>query len=113
MSTSRARLPKKRSRTSTQAISVPMTMLTSVTRNAVPTVSRMAAAVCALVTASQKCAHPPSHAVTTTAASGISTSRLNHSIATPRPRPETRVSRRPSRAARRTQRRAVRDEGWR
>ena len=59
ISTSSARLPKNRSRTSTQAISVPMTTLTTVTRNAVPTVSRIAAAVCSLVTVSQKPLHPP------------------------------------------------------
>jgi hypothetical protein len=37
--------------------------------------------------------------VTTTAASGISTSRLNHSIATPSPSAGPRVSGRPSRSA--------------
>lgn len=43
--TSRARCPKNRSRTSTQAMAVPMNTLTTVTSAAVPTVRRIAAAV--------------------------------------------------------------------
>ena len=44
MTTSSARLPKKWSRTSTQAMSVPMTTLSAVTSGAWPMVSRIAAA---------------------------------------------------------------------
>ena len=46
MTTSRTDLPQKRSRTSTQAIGVPMTTFTAVTRSDCTTVSRTAAAVC-------------------------------------------------------------------
>ena len=53
MTTSRIRLPAKRSRTSTQAIAVPMKTLTTVTPKAWPTVSRRAEAVWALVRALQ------------------------------------------------------------
>ena len=59
MSTSRTRLPKNWSRTSTQAISVPITTFTTVTMSAWPTVSRIAAAVCSFVTVSQNAVHPP------------------------------------------------------
>ena len=51
ITTSRTCLPRNRSRTSTQAIVVPITMFTSVTRNAWVTVKRSAAAVCSLVSA--------------------------------------------------------------
>lgn len=49
MTTSSARLPKNRSRTSTHAMTVPMTMLTSVTITDWPTVSRIAAQACGLL----------------------------------------------------------------
>ena len=88
MTTSRMRLPQNRSRTSTQAITVPITMFTSVTRNACTTVSWTAERVCGFVIASMKPLRPPDRAVVTTRASGISTRRLNHSTATPRPRLE-------------------------
>ena len=67
MTTSRIRLPEKWSRTSTQAIVVPITMLTSVTSRAWPTVSRSAAAVCSLVSAAQYADQPPLEAWTRTA----------------------------------------------
>jgi hypothetical protein len=101
INTSSTRCPTNRSRTRTHAMSVPMTTFTRVTRVAVPTVRRIAAAVCSEVTDCQKLLHPPSPAVTTTAVSGMSTSRLNHSIATPRPMAGPRVNGRPPRSDRR------------
>src|SRR5690606_319456 len=96
---------QNRSRTRTQAINVPMKTLTKVTSAAWETVSRIAYAVCSLVTVAQKADHPPAEAVTTTAQRGMSTSRLNHVMAIPRPRPEDRVrvegGRPPRRPARR------------
>ena len=67
-----------------------MTTLTTVTsERLVPTVSRIAAAVCSLVSVSpERRSSRLRLAVTTTAASGISTSRLNQIIATPSPRPD-------------------------
>ena len=108
MSTSRARLPKNWSRTRTHAISVPMTTLTTVTSSAWVTVSRMAAAVCSLVIVCQNPLQPPSVAVTTTAASGISTSTLNQSSAIAEP--DARCGRQVAGAARPTPtRRPLRD----
>ncbi len=86
ITTSRMRLPQKRSRTSTQAMTVPITMFTRVTRKACSTVSATAASVWGVVIVSMKPEMPPDRAVVTTSASGISTRRLNHSTATPRPR---------------------------
>ena len=83
MSTSRMRWPLNWSRTSTQAMRVPITTFTAVTMSAWRTVRRIAAAVCSLVIVFQNAVQPPSLAVTTTAVSGISTSRLNQIIATP------------------------------
>ena len=70
MSTSSTVLPQNRSRTSTQAIRVPMTTLTRVTSAAWPMVSRSAAAVCGLVRVAQTFAHPPPAAAPTMAARG-------------------------------------------
>ena len=58
MSASTTRLPWKSSRTSTQAISVPSTALTSATSSALTTVRRIAAAASGVVTASQNDAEP-------------------------------------------------------
>ena len=91
MTRSIRRLPGNRSRTSTQAMIVPITMLTAVTPSELSTVSLRALNVCLLVSASVKVPHPFSPAVATTAQSGISTRRLNHSIMTPRPRAEPLV----------------------
>ena len=88
MRTSRSRWPLNWSRTSTQAMRVPITTFTAVTMSAWPTVSRIAAAVCSFVMVFQNAVQPPWLAVTTTAVSGISTSRLNQIMATPRPRPD-------------------------
>ena len=80
-------------------MSVPITTLTTVTSSAWVTVSRIAAAVCSLVMVFQNSLQPPSAAVTTTAASGISTSTLNQIIATPSPSPT--LVKRPPRTGRR------------
>ena len=100
MTTSSRRLPGKSSRTSTQAITVPITTLIAVTISAWVTVSRRAAAVCGLVSVSRNVAQPPSIDWITTRHSGISTSRLNHVNAMPRPMPEDRVSGAPLRVRR-------------
>src|SRR3954465_8407237 len=76
-------LPRKRSRTSTHATSVPATALTAATRIDRTSVSLSAATACGAVTASQNAARPPSVERATTAASGISTITLSHSVATP------------------------------
>ena len=80
-------LPGNRSRTSTQAMIVPITMLTAVTTSELTTVSLRALAVCSFCSASRKVPQPFSPAVATTAQSGISTRRLNQIIMMPRPRP--------------------------
>src|SRR5690242_4474172 len=87
MTTSRTALPGNRSRTSTQAMTVPMTTLSRVTSTDCTTVSSTADRVWGLVMVSQKPANPSEKAVVTTRPSGISTSRLNQSTATPRPSP--------------------------
>src|SRR4051795_11693931 len=76
-------LPRKRSRTSTHATSVPATALIAATRIDRTSVSLSAATACGAVTASQNAARPPSVERATTAASGISTITLSHSVATP------------------------------
>src|SRR3954453_10818088 len=76
-------LPRKRSRTSTQATSVPATALIAATRIDRTSVSFSAATACGAVTASQKAPSPPSSERATTAASGIRTMTLSHSVATP------------------------------
>src|SRR3954466_2065537 len=76
-------LPRKRSRTSTHATSDPATALTAATRIDRTSVSLSAATACGAVTASQNAARPPSVERATTAASGISTMTLSHSVATP------------------------------
>src|SRR4051795_1993705 len=76
-------LPRKRSRTSTHATSVPATALTAATRIDRTSVSLSAATACGAVTASQNAARPPSVERATTAASGISTITDSHSVATP------------------------------
>src|SRR3954453_3543436 len=80
-------LPRKRSRTRTQAMSVPATALIAATTSDAPSVSSSAARAGRLVAACQKAARPPSSERTTTAASGGRTMRLSQTVATPRPRP--------------------------
>src|SRR3954468_21897758 len=75
--------PRKRSRTSTQATSVPATALTAATRIDNTSVSLSAATACGALTASQKAPSPPSVDRATTAARGIRTITLSHSVATP------------------------------
>src|SRR5919202_304440 len=76
--------PRKRSRTSTHATSVPATALTAATRIESSSVSFSAAIACRAVTASTNAPRPASVERATTAASGIRTMTLSHSVATPR-----------------------------
>ncbi len=76
MKASTTRLPTKRSRTMTQAMSVPMTALMPATMSDATTVSSRAARASGVVTASQKPDQPWPRPRQTTAASGMTTSRL-------------------------------------
>src|SRR3954447_4106773 len=76
-------LPRKRSRTSTHATSVPAAALIAAARIDRTSVSFSAATACGAVTASQNAARPPSSERATTAASGMRTMTLSHSVATP------------------------------
>src|SRR5215218_10018918 len=76
-------LPRNSSRTSTQAISTPITASMAATTIETINVNRIAATAWGLVTASQNSPIPPSNERTTTAASGIST--ISVSQATLRP----------------------------
>ena len=82
-------LPRKSSRTSTHAISVPVTMLISATSAEIATVRISAARAAGAVIASHNSAGPPSSDLNTTAASGSRTMTLSHSVATPSPRGPT------------------------
>src|SRR3954454_18235075 len=75
--------PRKRSRTSTHATSVPATAFTAATAIERSSVSFSAATAWRPETASQKAPSPPSVDRATTAASGIRTITLSHSVATP------------------------------
>ena len=68
-------LPRKSSRTSTQAVTVPSTAFRTATMNAAPTVSFSAATDCGLVTASQKACLPSLREAQTSAAIGSITIR--------------------------------------
>ena len=90
-------LPRKRSRTSTQAISVPKTALMAAVASETSSVKRSALTAWRDVTESQNASRPPSSERSTTAASGSRTMRLSHSIDSPiaspplgRPAPERR-----------------------
>src|SRR3954462_5493285 len=78
-------LPGKRSRTSTQAISVPAAAFTAATASDAASVSFSAATAAGAVTASQNAARPPSSERATTAASGSTTMRLSQTVAIPAP----------------------------
>src|SRR5688572_19735900 len=91
MSASTIRLPWKSSRTSTHAMSVPNTTLTSATTRAAPTVRRMADAASGVVTAPQNRWGPSCVERQTTAPSGIRTRRLIHVVASPAPRAVPRL----------------------
>src|SRR6478752_301236 len=92
-------LPGKSSRTSTHAMSVPMTALSRATPTDTRSVVQMAAGATGAVTASQKPASPSSSEWTVSAASGSRTITLSHSPTTPTPRarPRARPGRPPSR----------------
>src|SRR4051794_27623719 len=85
MSAFTAPLPRKSSRTRTQAIKVPVTALITTTIADVMNVSFSAASACGPVTTSTKPESPSSSDVTATAASGSSTMMLRYVSATPRP----------------------------
>jgi hypothetical protein len=85
ISTSTNRMPGKRSRTSTQAIAVPMTALTAVTPSELSSVNRMAASDSGRLSADQKPDHPAPVAFATIAASGSSTSTLSQVTAKAEP----------------------------
>src|SRR3954451_6796127 len=78
-------LPRKSSRTSTHAISVPVTAFIATTMSEVIRVSLNAAIDCGVVTTSKNLPSPPSSDLTATAASGSSTITDRYVIATPRP----------------------------
>src|SRR3954453_10123685 len=75
--------PRNRSRTRTHATSVPATALIAATRIESSSVSFSAATAWRAVTASTNAPRPPSVERATTAASGIRTMTLSHSVATP------------------------------
>ena len=77
------RLPGNSSRTSTQAISVPITALTSATTTEISTVTFSAASALGAVTASHQPARPSSNDLTVRAASGSSTMTLSHRVTMP------------------------------
>src|SRR3954468_163928 len=80
-----AALPRNRSRTSTHAVAVPATALTAATASDVHSDSFSADTAWRLVTADQKVSRPPSVERATSAASGMRTMTLSHSIAIPSP----------------------------
>src|SRR3954452_20126915 len=77
------RRPRKRSRTSTQAMAVPASALIAATTSETPSVSFSAAAASRLVTAVQNESNPCSNAFDVTAASGSSTTTLRYAVASP------------------------------
>jgi hypothetical protein len=79
-------LPRKESRTNTQAIKVPVTTLIATTTSEAINVSLRAAKACGLEIARRKPSTPPSVERHTTAARGMSTIRLRKPITTPRVR---------------------------
>src|SRR5688572_1740961 len=91
------RLPRNSSRTSTQAISVPVTTFTTTTASETSTVSFSAATASGPLTASQKPVRPASNERTTTAASGMSTIRLSHATASAPAGAARPIGRRPGR----------------
>ena len=85
MSAPTIRLPGNSSRTSTQAMAVPITTLITATIAETTTVTRSAASAPGAVTASQKPAQPFSNDVTVSAANGRSTMTLSQRPAIPMP----------------------------
>src|SRR5437763_11450753 len=80
-----APMPRNRSRTSTHAMSVPVTALMATTISEITMVTSSAATASGLVTARQNPPIPPSIDFAATAASGSSTMTLRYAIASPRP----------------------------
>ena len=95
MTISKIAAPRGRSRTSTQATSVPIAPLTSATARESPIVSLSASAVTDDVIADQKSSQPEPKALPTTAASGSRTSRLSQMTITPSVVPDAAPSGRP------------------
>src|SRR3954447_20651404 len=93
------RLPGNSSRTSTHAMSVPVTMFTTTTTIDTSTGKRIAANACCPGTASQNADGPPVVDSATTAASGMRTTRLRYAVASAPP--TAGVARRRRRPARR------------
>src|SRR5687768_1799086 len=79
-------LPRKSSRTSTQAVTVPSTALSRATPNEVTSVSFRAATASGLETASQKDRVPSLDASQTSAAIGSATSTVRKVVTKPRDR---------------------------
>ena len=80
----RTLLPGNSSRTSTQARSVPITTLTSVTTSEAPTVSFSAFMACRELTSCQIPPAPSSPAFQASAASGTMTTTLRYAVMSPR-----------------------------
>src|SRR4051794_11490446 len=111
MSASTSPRPRNRSRTSTHATRVPATALTAATAIDMRSVRRSADTAWRPETASQNAAAPPSVERATTAASGIRTTTLNQSVATPSdsaPDPPGRTTERTPRRPPRTGRASLR-----
>src|SRR5581483_12112349 len=85
-------LPRNRSRTSTQAISVPKTALTSATTAAITSVSFSAATPSALETAAQKPEAPSSLDAQTSAAIGSATISERKPVTKPSERADEALS---------------------
>ena len=81
------RLPGNRSRTRTQAISVPITAPIAATSSEATSVTASALSAVGVVIERHSVAGPWETALTATAASGIRTNALRYSVATPRPSP--------------------------
>src|SRR4051794_29546386 len=81
MSAFTTRLPRKSSRTRTQAITVPVTALIAATIAESITVSSIAERASGALTASQNAPRPPSSPRASTAASGSRTIRLRYAVA--------------------------------
>src|SRR5919106_5701501 len=94
--------PRKSSRTSTQAIIVPVTAFTATTKSDAAKVSFSAATAVGEVTSRQNASSPPSTEAATTAAIGNSTMRPRYAVESPSARPPARPVLRPRRAGRRT-----------
>src|SRR5688572_713598 len=84
-------LPRKSSRTSTQAMRVPVTPFTSTTSREATNVSLSAATAAGEVTSSQNAESPPSNDDAITAAIGMRTMSVRYAVESPRTRPPARL----------------------